>query len=101
MGVVFRARSPEGGDVAIKLLPRTSPSLKRFAREQRLLASLGERDGFVPLVDQGECPDGPFIVMPFLGGGTLRARLERGPLGLESTLALGRSLATALGRAHE
>jgi WD40 repeat protein len=102
MGIVFRARSPEGNDVAIKLLQRRDArvSLGRFDRERRLLATLGEAAGFVPLVDVGDSPSGPYLVMPFVGGGTLRDRLKRGPLAPAEVVALGRSLAGSLGRAH-
>src|SRR4051812_37783354 len=41
MGYVFRARSPDGRDVAIKLMFKTNSAdaRARFAREQRLLGS--------------------------------------------------------------
>ena len=101
MGTVLRARSPEGRDVAIKVLNRLDvPTRARFERERRLLGSLGEEDGFVPLLDAGSSAEGPFIVMPLLGGGTLRDRLERGPLTAKEALELGRRLGEALGRAH-
>src|SRR5205814_1214479 len=73
----------------------------RFAREERLLASLGEAEGFVPLLETGVAAEGPFFVMPLLAGGTLRDRLEAGRLDFEETLAIARSLAVALGWAHE
>ena len=101
MGVVYRARSPEGREVAIKVLARTSPAaLERFERERRLLASFGEAAGFVPLLDAGSAPAGAYIVMPYLAGGTLRAKLESGPLGVAETLRLGRALCAAIGQAH-
>jgi tetratricopeptide (TPR) repeat protein len=104
MGCVFLARrASDGAEVAVKLIPReTSPAtLARFERETRLLALLGERAGFVPLLDYCCGSDYvPYLVMPFIGGGTLRNRLARGPLSVEETLALGRALARALGRAH-
>src|SRR5580692_6558884 len=99
MGVVFRGRSPDGRDVAIKVL-RGRKHADRFARERRLLAGLGEAEGFVPLLDAGETKDGPYIVMPFVPGGTLRNRLERGPLAVEDARRLIRALAAAVGAAH-
>ena len=77
LGVVLRARAPDGRTVAIKLLqdPRPAAALARFDRERRLLATLGE--GFVPLIDSGEGSRGPYLVMPFVGGGTLREKLAR------------------------
>ncbi|HZU96809.1 MAG TPA: bifunctional serine/threonine-protein kinase/formylglycine-generating enzyme family protein [Planctomycetota bacterium] len=101
MGVVYRARSGSGETVAIKLLAKNDrESLARFDRERRLQTQLSETDGFVPLLDAVSSPQGAYLVMPFLPGGTLRARIEKGPLGIEETIALGRTLARALGRAH-
>src|SRR4051812_27522233 len=101
MGVVLKARRADGSLVAIKILHRaTATAVARFDREGRLQATLGEAEGFVPLLDRGETKDGPYLIMPFLAGGTLRDRLRRGPLGIEETLALGRTLASALGRVH-
>ncbi len=102
MGTVFRGRAPGGSDVAIKLLSRLDPPARdRFERERRLLAALGEAEGFVPVLDAGDSQAGPYIVMPFVPGGTLRSRLVHGPLGADETLRLGQALASALGRAHE
>jgi serine/threonine-protein kinase len=103
MGAVLRARRvADGRDVAIKVLHRNAPgsTIARFERERRLLASFGEAEGFVPLLEQGETAEGPFLVMPFLAGGTLRERLKRGPLAIGDSIALARTLAAALGRAH-
>jgi hypothetical protein len=102
MGVVHRARSPEHGDVVVKLLTKagSADAVARFERERRLLATLGEAEGFVPLLDAGTAPQGPYLVMPFVTGGTLRDRLRRGPLAIADALAVGRSLAGAIGRAH-
>ena len=103
MGVVFRAKAPDGGDVAVKVLRRhdSNEDLLRFDREMKLLSLFGARDGFVPLLDRGESDDGPFLVMPLLEGGTLRDRLRKGPLRIADALALVRGVAQAVGRAHE
>ena len=101
-GAVFRARSPEGREVAIKLLLHVTPETRaRFERERRLLASLGEAEGFVSLLDGGDSSQGPWIAMPLLGGGTLRDRLARGPLPVAESVALVTRLSEAAGRAHE
>ena len=101
IGVVFRARAPDGRVVAIKLVTSLDESrLERFDRERRLLGSLDEEAGFVPLLDAGVSPHGPYLVMPFAEGGTLGDRLRRGALGVDETVRLGRQLASALGRAH-
>ncbi|MBI3724766.1 serine/threonine protein kinase, partial [bacterium] len=103
MGVVVRARSPGGTVVAIKQLlqARKPDAVARFERERRLLSELGEKDGFVPLLDAGVTPHGPYIVMPFLSKGTLRARLKRGALPVDEVISIGRALARAMARAHE
>ena len=101
MGTVFHVRTPDGRDAALKRLHRADPeSFARFEREQRLQRALGEAEGFVGLLDATSAPEGAWLLMPFVPGGTLRARLARGPLGVEETVALGVELARALGRAH-
>ena len=102
-GRVYRGRAPDGREVAIKvLLERRRDALARFERESRLLARLGQDEGFVPVVELGESPElGPYVVMPFLSGGDLRARLRAGPLPVDETVELGTRLGRALGRAHE
>jgi formylglycine-generating enzyme required for sulfatase activity len=102
MGAVFRGRAPDGKLVAIKLvLKATRETLDRFDRERRLLNELGEAAGFVPILDAGSSQQGPYLVMPLITGGTLRAKLERGRLPVAETIALGKKLATAIGKAHD
>ena len=99
--VVFRARDPSTGRiVALKLLKRVGKdALVRWDRERRLLDSFTERDGIVPLLDASADP--PFVVLPFLEGGTLRDRLVKGALPVDETVTLVERLARSLGRAHE
>ncbi|MBX3470204.1 MAG: serine/threonine protein kinase, partial [Planctomycetes bacterium] len=101
-GVVLHARAPNGAEVALKVLHARAPErLARFERERAVLASLGEAEGFVPLLQAGHDPHhGPFLVMPLVSGGTLRDRLRRGPLPLTETVRVGLELAETLGRAH-
>ncbi|MEZ0229493.1 MAG: serine/threonine-protein kinase, partial [Planctomycetota bacterium] len=98
-GTVFRARAPSGEFVAIKVLHRSDVTASaRLKRELDVQRSLG--DGFVPLLASGAAPQGAFIVMPLIEGGTLRERLKRGPLPLAEAIRLGVELGDALGRAH-
>lgn len=100
-GVVYSARSPEGTAVAVKVLhARGEEVLARFERERRLLSTLGEDLGFVPLLDAGRSSQGPYIAMPLLPGKTLRQTLEAGPLPIVETIELGCRLASSLGAAH-
>jgi formylglycine-generating enzyme required for sulfatase activity len=102
MGVVLRARGPDGRTVALKLLHKTGSdtALARFERERRLLAALGRDAGFVPLLDAGDSPHGPWIAMELLAGGTLRDRIDRGALSPDDAVALVLGLARAMARAH-
>ncbi|MBI3722800.1 serine/threonine protein kinase, partial [bacterium] len=102
MGIVFRARTPEGREVAVKVLKAgaTKAMASRFDRERRLQGQLGEEQGFVPLLDAGDGPEGPYLVMPFLPGGSLRDRLEKGRLEIGECESIGHALAEAVGAAH-
>ncbi len=101
-GVVYSGRAADGKRVAVKVLISREPAiLERFEREARIQASLGASAGFVPILDARVVEGRAFLVMPFVEGGSLRARLERGPLPSAVVQELGRTLALALGEAHE
>jgi len=69
MGVVYRVRAPGGGEAALKVLVHSDQgTLARFEREKRLLASLGEEQGFVGLLDAGRSAAGAWLVMPSRAG---------------------------------
>jgi len=69
--------------VAIKVLHQAfleDPNfLARFQREARLVAKL-EHPNIVPIYDYAEHEGRPYLVMKFIEGETLKARLQRGPL---------------------
>jgi tetratricopeptide (TPR) repeat protein len=99
-GAVYEARDPAGRPVAVKVLLDASPETRaRFARELRLLREVSTLGGFVPVLDAGETNGVPWIVMPFLRGGTLRARAQG--VSLAEAVEVVRSLASTLARAHE
>ncbi len=101
MGTVVRARRADGQEVAVKVLTSPRPDkLERFERERTLLRKLGKHSGFVPILDKGDCTLGPYLVMPFVAGGSLADRLRQGPLAADLTVDLGIALARALARAH-
>jgi tetratricopeptide (TPR) repeat protein len=101
-GAVYRARSADGRSVAVKVLRGLDPDLlAQFDREKRLLWSLTQAEGFVPVLDAGEHAGARYLVMPLFEAGTLRDRIRGGPLAPEEAVALVRQVALALGRAHE
>jgi tRNA A-37 threonylcarbamoyl transferase component Bud32 len=103
-GVVLKARARDGSIVALKLLQgmnNDQQALARFDRERRLLSSLGKAEGFVPLLGSGEDRGNPYLVMPFLEGGTLRNRLDKEKFSQDEAVALVLRLAKAMGLAHE
>jgi len=73
--------------------------LERFLREARMVASL-EHPNILPVYDFGEDGGVPFLVMPYLAGGTLRERLRSGPVPLALASAWITQLADALDAAH-
>jgi serine/threonine-protein kinase len=83
-GVVFRAYQPlVGRDVAIKIiLPKYANHpdfIRRFESEAQLVARL-EHPYIVPLYDYWREPDGAYLVMRFLRGGSLHQLIHKGPL---------------------
>ncbi len=89
--------------VAIKVL---APELglvlgrERFLREVRLVAQLNHPH-ILPLHDSGEAAGSLYYVMPHVGGGFLRALIDRdGPLPVEKALDIARQVAAALEHAH-
>ncbi|HET7506051.1 MAG TPA: protein kinase [Kofleriaceae bacterium] len=102
MGEVFRARDRiTDQEVAVKVLSDAGGNRReRFAREIELLSELSH-PGIVRHVGHGATPDGQlFLVMEWLDGCDLKARLERGSLSLGEVVALAGRVADALGAAH-
>ncbi len=105
MGEVYRARDPRlGRDVAIKALPdefaRDAERLARFEREARLLATLSHPNvaGIHGVEEVGEHR---YLVLEFVEGETLAARIDRGALPLDEALDVCRQIAAGVEAAHE
>ncbi len=103
-GIVYRAYQPSvGREVAIKVIRPdlvNQPSFVRdFESEARLVAQL-EHPHLVPLYDYWRDPEGAYLIMRWLRGGSLRQALERGPWNLEPASRLLAQVAAALGYAH-
>ena len=104
MGEVFLARDTSlERNVAIKFLPqemRSDPVARdRFLREAKSAATL-DHPHICVVHEANEVEGSPFIVMEYVEGESLKARLERGPLPLEQTLQLAAEIAEALQEAH-
>jgi len=104
MGEVYRAKDTRlDRTVAIKVLPPhladTLDSRQRFEREARAVSSLNHPH-ICTLHDVGSQDGTEYLVMEYLEGETLAARLEKGPLPLEQLLKIGMEVADALDKAH-
>src|SRR6185503_3036781 len=100
MGEVYKGRDTRlDRTIAIKILPElhaAEPQFReRFEREARALSQL-THPHICTLHDVGEHGGTPFLVMEFLVGETLAARLERGPLPLNEALTSAIEIAEAL-----
>jgi Protein kinase domain len=105
MAEVFRATDERlGRAVAVKvILPSFAEQpqfVDRFLREARLVAGL-EHPNIVPVYDFGDRDGVPYLVMPFLEGGTLAGRLIGKPLSVQLVCLWVRQLAEALDAAHD
>src|SRR5271167_2519157 len=104
MGDGYRAKDTRlDRTVAIKVLPPqladTPDSRQRFEREARAISALNHPH-ICTLHDVGSQDGTEFLVMEYLEGETLAARLEKGPLPLEQVLKIGTEVADALDKAH-
>ena len=105
MGEVYRARDTRlDRTVALKVLPpdlTNDPAARqRFEREARAVAALSHPH-ICTLHDIGQQDGTDFLVMEFLDGETLAARLARGKLPLDQALHYGIQIADALAAAHK
>ena len=104
MGEVYRAVDKRlDRTVAIKILPaqfsEKPAALERFQREARAISQLSHAN-ICQLYDLGEQNGIHYIVMEFLEGETLGARLAKGRLPLELVLRYGAEVAEGLEQAH-
>lgn len=93
-----------GRPVAAKILrPQlvSDPAIKRLFRKEAVASARLTHSNIVSVFDTGEHDGAPFIVMEYLGGGSLRDRLNRGPLEPEVVAQIGADACAALGHAHK
>jgi serine/threonine protein kinase/Tol biopolymer transport system component len=90
--------------VALKFLPEAFTSdperMARFEREAKLLASLNHPN-IAGIYGLEQAEGVRFLVLEYVKGETLQARLSKGALPLEDALALCRQIAEGLEAAHE
>lgn len=104
MGEVYKARDTRlDRFVAIKVLPAhladRTDLRERFEREAKTIASL-KHPHICVLYDIGRQDGIDYLVMEYLEGETLAARLLKGPLPLEQVLRYATEIADALDKAH-
>jgi serine/threonine protein kinase len=104
MGEVYKARDTRlDRTVAVKVLPehiaKREDLRARFEREARAVASLNHPNICV-LHDIGNQDGAGYMVMEYMEGATLAARIEKGSLPLDQALKLAIQIADALDRAH-
>jgi predicted Ser/Thr protein kinase len=105
MASVFKAYHPAlDRFVAIKVLHpafKEEPNfLSRFQREARVVARL-EHPNIVPIYDFAEHRGQPYLVMKYIEGETLKARLRQSPLTKQEALEIVQAVGNALTYAHE
>ncbi len=103
-GAVYRAeQNVVRREVAIKvILPQFANSpefVRRFDAEAQFIARL-EHPHIVPLFDYWRDPDGAYLVMRFVRGGSLGKRLKAHPLSLEEIARFLEQITAALSVAH-
>ena len=103
-GAVYKAQQTTvNREVAIKIiLPHFSNHpdfIRRFENEARLVARL-EHLHIVPLYDYWRDPDGAYLVMRWLRGGSLRDALQKGPFTPQLVADVIDQIASALSAAH-
>ncbi|MGD8858826.1 MAG: serine/threonine-protein kinase [Myxococcales bacterium] len=104
-GVVFEARSRDGGTVAVKTLRPcfvTHPDLGRRLRREGEVARRVRHPGIIEVFDEGTLYDGsPYIVMPLMQGEPLsRLLLRHNDLPVDIVAALASRVAAILHAAH-
>ena len=104
MGEVYKSRDTRlERTVALKVVSASLASdptwRQRFDREARILAALSNPH-ICPIFDVGRHDGVDFLVMEYLDGETLTARLARGPLPVDLALRHAIEIADALAAAH-
>lgn len=105
MGTVYLGLDPRlEREVAIKVLKPNlymdDPTFSaRFEQEAKTVASL-THNCIVPVYDYHDDGQWRYFVMPYMSGGSLQDRLEKGAIPLEKAVSIVRRVASGLEKAH-
>ncbi len=104
MASVYKATQKSiNRNVAVKVLPRSflhdDTFMQRFQQEAELIARL-EHFHILPIYAYGDYDGMPYIVMRYMGGGTLSQLIERGPLPWDEIARMTGQIGGALDYAH-
>ena len=105
MGEVYKARDTRlGRDVAVKALPdvfqHDAERVARFQREAQVLASLNHpRIGQIYGLEEAD--NRRFLILEFVDGEALSARISRGALPVADAVTIARQMLDALEAAHD
>ena len=90
--------------VAIKRMlgdaAKSQTAVKRFLTEAQSIAALNHFN-IVQIHDYGRDKDGPFLIMEYVGGGSLLDKCREGALPLEEAVELTCQLCDGLSKAHD
>jgi len=108
MAIVYKALDTRlEREVAIKVIrtDKLAPSalaktIKRFEREAKALAKL-THPNIIPITDYGERDGTPYLVMAYIPGGTLKARMKGHPIPWRDAARILAPVARALEHAHQ
>jgi serine/threonine protein kinase len=105
MATVFKAYHPSlDRYVAIKALHPAfmehNGFIERFEREAKVVAKL-DHPNIVPIYDFSEHEDRPYLVLKYIRGETLKARLEKSKLTYKESRQIFRVISSALAYAHQ
>lgn len=105
MATVFKAYHPSlDRYVAIKALHPAFMEhpgfIDRFQREAKVVAKL-DHPNIVPIFDFSEHEDRPYLVLKYVRGETLKARLEKSKLTYKESRHIFRVISSALAYAHQ
>ncbi len=104
MGVVYLAEDTKlRRRIAVKVLPnemaQDAEGLVRFEREAQLLASINH-PSIATIYSLEETDDHTYLTMEHIPGDSLDRLIAAGPLSIDTTLSIGRQIASALEGAH-